>query len=92
MRDSDLQRLSEVVRPVVVEWRKLVPKAEQLAPLRCIECEGAPPMRKLQSKRDVRVVVDLCERCGGVWLDVNELRAIQQEPLMALLAGLVKVR
>jgi Zn-finger nucleic acid-binding protein len=45
-------------------------------------------MVKLQSERDPRVVFDKCENCGGVWLDTNELRAIQQDSLFALLAGL----
>jgi Zn-finger nucleic acid-binding protein len=90
MRDSDLQRLSEVVVPVLAEWRSLGSQVEQGAPLRCPECPGAPAMEKLRSERDDRVVLDRCGACAGIWLDANELRAIQEESLMALVAGLAQ--
>ncbi len=90
MRDSDLKRLSEVVEPVVVEWRRIPPSTVQQKPLVCPECEDAPPLHKLQNERDAKVVLDSCEVCGGVWLDPNELRAIQQESLFSLLAGLAR--
>lgn len=87
MRDSDLERLSEVVEPVVVEWRNLGPEEQQSAPIDCPECEGPIRMRKMRSSRDARVVLDHCDNCGGVWLDDNELRAIQQDSLLTLAAG-----
>ncbi|HET9451398.1 MAG TPA: zf-TFIIB domain-containing protein [Aggregicoccus sp.] len=90
MRDTDLQRLSEIVEPVVVEWRALPPSAEQLKTLRCPECPGAPTLEKLQSGRDARVLLDHCALCGGVWLDGRELQAIQQDSLFALAAGLTR--
>lgn len=86
MRDSDLERLSEVVRPVLVEWRRLAPDEYQSTALDCPECEGPIPMRKVRSSRDARVVLDHCDHCGGVWLDGNELRAIQEDSLLALAA------
>ena len=91
MRESDLQRLSEIVSPVLVEWRQITP-ADQEKELHCPECDGAPAMSKLKSERDRVVVLDACERCGGVWLDGGELRAIQQESLPSLAAGLLKAR
>ena len=91
MRDSDLQRLSEVFEPVLVEWRELGATQEQQHQLlHCPECEGSPVMEKLKSERDRHVVLDRCAACGGVWLDANELRAIQQESLFAILSGLVR--
>jgi Zn-finger nucleic acid-binding protein len=89
MRESDLERLAEVVEPVLVEWRRLPGEDQQRAVLRCPACEAAPAMTKLYSERDPRVVFDQCPECGGVWLDTNELRAIQQESLLRLLAGFV---
>jgi uncharacterized protein len=44
-------------------------------------------MEKLTSSREVRVLLDTCDECGGVWLDGGELRAIQQESLPALAAA-----
>jgi DNA-directed RNA polymerase subunit M/transcription elongation factor TFIIS len=92
MRDSDLQRLSEVVEPVLVEWRDLPAQDLQHAALTCPACEAAPVMAKLRSERDPQVVFDECPECGGVWLDSNELRAIKQESLVSLLAGFARRR
>lgn len=88
MNRSDLERLSEVVEPVVVEWRRLGPPEEQAAGLDCPECQVKVKMAKVSSARDDQVVLDQCGRCGGVWLDGNELRAIQQDSLLTLLSDL----
>lgn len=90
MRESDLRRLSEVVVPVLTEWRDLGSSAEQNAVLHCPECDGAPALEKLQSDRDSRVILDRCQRCGGVWVDTHELRAIQEDSLMTLVAGVAR--
>jgi Zn-finger nucleic acid-binding protein len=90
MKESDLQRLSEIVQPVVVEWRRLPSSEDQAVGLDCPECEGPVRMAKVRSARDDRVVLDVCDRCGGVWLDLNELRAIQQDSLLALAAGFLR--
>ncbi len=92
MRDTDLQRLSEVLEPVLIEWRSLGSSAEQQRTLRCPECREAPPLEKLQSERDARVILDHCRVCGGVWLDAKELQAIQQDSLFSLLGGLERPR
>lgn len=89
MRDTDLQRLSEIVEPVVIELLAVSP-ASQREVLHCPEDEGSPPLRKLRSDRDARVVLDTCDVCGGVWLDGGELRAIQQESLPALAGALLR--
>ena len=86
VRDTDLQRLSEVVEPVLVEWLNITPTA-QGEELHCPECEPGRPMRKLRSDREHRVLLDTCDACGGVWLDGGELRAIQQESLPTLAAA-----
>ncbi len=86
MRHSDLERLSEVVDPVLAERLAIAPRSETVG-LGCPQCEGHPEMRRFRSSRDERVLVDGCETCGGVWLDGGELRAIQQESLPALAAG-----
>ncbi len=86
MRDTDLQRLSEVVEPVLVEWLSVTPR-DQSDELCCPECEPGQRMRKMRSAREHRVLLDACDVCGGVWLDGGELRAIQQESLPALAAA-----
>ena len=91
MRDTDLERLSEVVEPVLFELVRVAPGVQD-APLRCPECTDTPLLRKLRSDRDERVVLDTCDACGGVWLDGGELRAIQQESLPALAAALLRSR
>lgn len=92
MRDSDLERLSEVVEPVLVEWRRLSPPEYQAVPLDCPECGSPVRMEKVTSARDARVVIDTCDRCGGVWLDGSELRAIQQDSLLALASSFLRSR
>ena len=88
MRDTDLERLSEVVEPVLFELVRVTPTGQD-APLRCPECTDSPLLRKLRSSRDARVVLDTCDVCGGVLLDGGELRAIQQESLPALATALL---
>jgi Zn-finger nucleic acid-binding protein len=90
MRRSDLARLSEIQEPVILEWRDLRPEPAQQQELNCPECDGSPAMKKSRSERDTKVVLDSCEECGGVWLDGNELKAIQRESLFGILAGLMK--
>lgn len=92
MRGSDLERLSEWVEPVLFEWRELPSAPAQSAVMACPACDAAPPMKKLRSERDSRVVVDQCPACSGVWLDANELQAIQQDSLWRLLGDLARRR
>jgi Zn-finger nucleic acid-binding protein len=41
------------------------------AALRCPKCEGT-----LEGVMFEGVEIDACEKCGGVWLDANELAAL----------------
>ena len=91
MRDTDLERLSEIVEPVLFELVRVTPTGQD-APLRCPECTDSPQLRKLRSSRDERVLLDTCDACGGVWLDGGELRAIQQESLPALAAAFIRAK
>ena len=92
MRDSDLERLSEVVEPVPIEIVRVAPDSVQGAEIECPECEEPRLLSKIHSPRDPRVVLDACDVCGGVWLDENELSAIQRESVLKLLAGVFRSR
>ncbi len=90
LKGTDLQRLSEIVEPVLAERPGYVTGPEQAKVLHCPECESAPAMRKHTSPRDPRVLLDGCDVCGGAWLDGGELRAIQQESLAELVGRLLR--
>jgi Zn-finger nucleic acid-binding protein len=90
MGQSDLARLSEVIEPVLVEWRQLEPVSVQMKELSCPECDFGTALRAVHDERDAHVVINPCDQCGGVWLDRNELRAIQQESLWSLAASYLR--
>ncbi|UCG87241.1 MAG: zf-TFIIB domain-containing protein [Gemmatimonadota bacterium] len=45
--------------------------------LPCPTCLGVA-MEKLKPVRDHELVLDYCRRCGGVWFDAGEVRALRQ--------------
>lgn len=52
------------------------PAAERHRPLRCPKCEDAV----LDELRRGGVVIDVCRRCRGTWLDAGELEALVAAP------------
>lgn len=90
MKANDLQRLGEVTEPVLVEVRNLPPMSKQLKLMDCPECTDHPPLTKFRPERDPNVMLDFCRSCRGVWLDKNELEAIQKDGLANVLADLAK--
>ena len=46
-------------------------KAAAAATLQCPRCDG-----RLQPVMFEGVEIDVCDKCGGVWLDANELEAL----------------
>jgi Zn-finger nucleic acid-binding protein len=46
-------------------------KAAAAATLQCPGCDG-----RLQPVMFEGVEIDVCDKCGGVWLDANELEAL----------------
>jgi ribosomal protein L37AE/L43A len=48
-------------------------KAKAAAALQCPRCN-----ERLQAVMFEGVEIDACDKCGGVWLDANELQAITQ--------------
>lgn len=90
MKANDLQRLGEVIEPVVVEVRNLPPINKQLKLMNCPECSTHPPLSKFRPERGPNVMLDFCANCHGVWLDKNELEAIQRDSLINVLADLAR--
>lgn len=45
----------------------------------------APLLQKVEAARDRHVVMDVCPRCEGIWLDAGELEAIREEGLATAL-------
>jgi Zn-finger nucleic acid-binding protein len=52
-----------------------VPDAEMRRTLQCPACHGA--MAVCNYCGDTGIYVDRCDRCGGMWLDCEELETIQ---------------
>jgi Zn-finger nucleic acid-binding protein len=48
-------------------------KAKAAAALQCPRCDG-----QLQAVAFEGVEIDTCDKCGGVWLDANELQALTE--------------
>lgn len=46
-------------------------KAAGQSTMQCPRCDG-----KLQESKFEEVVIDTCEKCGGVWLDSGELEQL----------------
>lgn len=84
-----LRALEQVVDVRLIEWNRLPGVETQGRILFCPRCPGGMAMDKVVSKRDSRVVMDVCGTCHGVWLDYGELEAIQQKSLFAALADVV---
>ena len=49
-------------------------KAAGLSSMQCPRCDGS-----LKESKFEEVLIDTCEKCGGVWLDSGELEQITQK-------------
>lgn len=85
------REIESVARPTLFEIRRIPDDDAQQAPLACPRCgAAAPPMHKGASERDRKVVVDVCTKCGGCWLDGGELDAIQKDALPKFFAVIAR--
>ena len=90
LEGEDLRRLESTVNVRLFEWRRLPPEEVQTREVACPRCRPRAVMKKVRSERDQYVLLDVCERCHGVWLDGGELRAIQEMGFVAALADAVR--
>src|SRR5690349_11236214 len=50
-------------------------KAAGLSSMKCPRCDG-----RLKEMKVEEVMIDRCEKCGGVWLDSGELEQLTRKP------------
>jgi len=58
-------------------------KAAGTSSMKCPRCDGALKESKFEG-----VLIDSCEKCGGVWLDSGELQQLTQREKGGWLSGL----
>lgn len=58
-------------------------KADGTSSMRCPRCDG-----NLQESKFQDVLIDTCEKCGGVWLDSGELEQLGKKENGGWLRGL----
>jgi Zn-finger nucleic acid-binding protein len=91
LEQDDLRRVEQSVDIRLVDWRQLPGVDTNTKLLFCPRC--ADPriiMDKVVSSRDKRVVMDVCGKCHGVWLNHGELEAIRQKGLLSALADVLR--
>lgn len=76
---GELNKISQVIEPRIIEFRKIPNKEIQVEPIHCPSCFSGVQLLKAEHPRDEHVIVDYCSECKGIWLDKGELEAIQQE-------------
>jgi Zn-finger nucleic acid-binding protein len=87
---GELSKVDRIVEPVFFEIRHLPKKAEQLKALNCPVCGNMQILRKAEHPRDNKVILDYCPSCKGIWLDKNELEAIQKETWIVTIKNLFR--
>ena len=50
-------------------------KAAGTSSMQCPRCDGA-----LKETKFEEILIDICEQCGGVWLDSGELEQLTRQP------------
>jgi hypothetical protein len=50
-------------------------KAAGTSSMQCPRCDGS-----LKENKFEEVLIDVCDKCGGVWLDSGELEHLTREP------------
>jgi hypothetical protein len=58
-------------------------KAAGASTMRCPRCDGS-----LKESKFHDVVIDTCDKCGGVWLDSGELEKLSEKEGAGWLSGL----
>ena len=58
-------------------------KAAGASSMRCPRCDGS-----LKESKFEEVMIDTCEKCGGVWLDSTELEQLTSKDKRCWLRGL----
>ncbi len=87
---EDLKEVEQSVEIHLSEWKHLPGVETQGQILVCPRCrQPRMLMDKVLSKRDHRVVMDVCSNCKGVWLDYGELEAIMRKGLFGALADVL---
>jgi len=89
LESDDLKEVEQSVDVHLSEWKHLPGVETQGRILLCPRCQPRVFMEKVLSKRDHRVVMDVCSRCKGVWLDYGELEAIMRKGLFSALADVL---
>lgn len=59
-------------------------KAAGTSSMRCPRCDGS-----LKESKFEEVLIDTCEKCGGVWLDAGELEQLTKGEKGGWLSGLL---
>ena len=59
-------------------------KAAGTSSMRCPRCDG-----NLKESEYEKVLIDTCDKCGGVWLDSGELAQVTQREKGGWLSGLL---
>ena len=59
-------------------------KAAGTSSMSCPRCDG-----NLKETKFEEVLIDTCEKCGGVWLDAGELQQLTQREKGGWLSGLL---
>lgn len=85
-----LEPIVDVVKVKLFEHHHIPSERTQLSPISCPACGEDEPMMKVNSHRDEKVVIDVCPKCRGTWLDKGELAAIQEEGLLTFFGNLLK--
>lgn len=80
-----LEPIKDITTVDIFDKPKVPDTREQLRPLHCPRCGEANTMEKVPSPRDKKVLLDVCRKCGGTWLDKGELEAIRKEGLLSFL-------
>jgi Zn-finger nucleic acid-binding protein len=76
---DELAKIDKITEPVAFEFRRLPKQQEQMETLKCPHCNPDQLLLKAVHPRDVKVILDFCPGCHGIWLDRGELNAIQRE-------------
>lgn len=87
---KDVATLEQTVEVVFIEWLKLPGMETQARTLFCPRCRPEKVMDKVMNERDMRVVMDVCAACKGVWLDYGELEAISHQSVFSALVDAVR--
>ena len=90
LQKEELEYAERIVEPCLVEIKKVPKESQQYTDLFCPNCSSKVLMEKAVNRRDDVVIMDVCKKCNGVWLDGGELKAIQREDLLSMAVKVFK--